>query len=97
MSFLPTFLRSLLLTVIISFIAPLVLLAGLLVIVCLIGYVPGLEIIGQTGVTDLWKFLSIFGNGSPIEGAIVIGVTCSLAGALFDTYTFYSYQNLNDH
>ncbi|HBE57320.1 MAG TPA: hypothetical protein DEG17_04085 [Cyanobacteria bacterium UBA11149] len=97
MSILLTLLRSLFLTILISFIVPIGLIAGSLGICCVIGYIPGLESIGQTGLTDLWKFLAIFGAGSAVEGAIVIGLTCSFAAALFDTYNFYSYQHSNNH
>ena len=93
MMIIQTLLRSLLLTVIISFITPVVLLTGLFSTLWAIGYLPVVDSIAQIGVTDLLKFLTIFGSGSPIEGAIVIGCTCSLVGALFDTYAFYSYQH----
>ncbi|MCP2731401.1 hypothetical protein [Limnofasciculus baicalensis] len=97
MSILPTLLRSLFLTILISFIVPIVFIAGVLGFVCVIGYIPGLETIGKIGLANLWQFLAIFGGGSPIEGAIIIGLTCSFAGALFDTYNFYSYQHSNNH
>ena len=88
-----TLLRSLLLTVLISFITPVVLLTGLFATLCGIGYLPVVDTIAQIGVTDLLKFLAIFGSGSPLQGIVVIGVTFSLVGALFDTYAFYSYQH----
>jgi len=44
----------------------------------------------------LLSFLAVFGTGSPLEGVLVIGMTCSIVGALFDTYAFYRYQSLND-
>lgn len=60
----------------------------------ILSYIPILEGMGQTGATQIWAFLAIFGNGCPLEGILVIGLACGLVGALFDTYTFYSYQNL---
>jgi hypothetical protein len=84
------------LTILLSFVAPIVVVTVLLAAISVIGYVPGLETIGQTGTTQLFKFLAVFGSGCPIEGVIVIGFTCSLVGALFDTYAFYRYQSLND-
>jgi hypothetical protein len=85
------------LTILLSFVAPIVLLIVLLLSVFLIGYIPGWENIGQAGTTQLLQFLAVFGSGCPVQGALVIGFTCSLVGALFDTYIFYRYQSLNDH
>jgi len=97
MSILPNFLRSLALTIFLSFVAPIVLVAVLLGAFAGIGYIPGLESVGQAGTTQLSQFLAVFGSGCPLEGLMVIGFTCSVVGALFDTYSFYRYQILNDH
>lgn len=97
MSILPNFLRSLVLTALLSFVAPIVLVTVLVVALSGIGYIPGLEVIGQAGTTQLLKFLAVFGSGCPVEGVLVIGFTCSIVGALFDTYAYYRYQILNDH
>ncbi len=97
MSIFPNFLRSLVLTILLSFVAPIVLVTVLFATISGLGYIPGLEAIGQTGTTQLLEFLTVFGSGCPLQGVIVIGFTCSLVGALFDAYTFYRYQSLNDH
>lgn len=97
MSIFPNFLRSLVLTILLSFVAPIVLVTVLLAAFSIIGYVPGLETIGQASTTQLLKFLAVFGSGSPVQGITIIGFTCSLVGALFDAYTFYRYQSLSDH
>ena len=97
MSILPNLLRSLVLTALLSFVAPIVLVTVSVVALSGIGYIPGLETIGQTGTTQLLTFLAVFGNGCPVQGILVIGLTCSLVGSLFDTYAFYRYQILNDH
>ncbi len=94
MSIFPNYLRSLLLTSILSFAAPILLLGGMLASVSILRYIPVLENIGQTSTAQILKFLAIFGSGCPFEGLMVIGFTCSIAGALFDTYAFYNYQNL---
>ncbi|NEO33717.1 MAG: hypothetical protein F6K36_25505 [Symploca sp. SIO3C6] len=86
MSMLPEFVRSLLLTIFFSFVAPIVLMIILLATFSVIGYIPGVATIGHVSAAQLLKFLAIFGQGCPFEGAIVIGLTCSLVGALFDTY-----------
>ncbi|HEY9603504.1 MAG TPA: hypothetical protein V6C85_17950 [Allocoleopsis sp.] len=96
MTILPNFLRSLVLTTFLSFVAPIVLVSALLMLALGVGYFPGLETIGQIGTSQLLSFLAVFGTGSPLEGAVVIGLTCSLVGALFDTYAFYRYQSLNN-
>lgn len=97
MTTLPTLIRSLALTTLLSFIAPVVLFLAFFAFVCTLSWVPGLETLGQTGANDLLQFLAIFGSGCPAEGLVVISLTCSFVAALFDTYAFYSYQHLNDH
>lgn len=96
MSILPNFLRSLLLTIIFSFVAPILLLSGALVSLALISYIPGLQGIGQATLGQILQFLATFGSGNPFRGLVVIALTCSLVGALFDTYAFYRYQSLRD-
>ncbi|MCA1993375.1 MAG: hypothetical protein LDL41_15245 [Coleofasciculus sp. S288] len=96
MSILPNFLRSLVLTTLLSFVAPIVVVIALLATLSIIGFVPGLEAIGQTGTAQLLNFLAVFGTGSPLQGVTIIGLACSFVGALFDAYIFYRYQTLND-
>lgn len=94
MSILPNFLRSLLLTSLLTFAAPILLVGGVLASLSILSYIPILEAMGQTGAAQVCMFLAVFGNGCPLEGILVIGLACGLVGALFDTYTFYHYQNL---
>jgi hypothetical protein len=94
MAILLNFLRSVLLTSVFSFITPILFVGGMLAAVSLVGYIPGLTIIGQSGAESIWQFLATFGSGSPLEGVWVIGLTCGLVGALFDAYAFYRYQSL---
>ncbi|MEB3355232.1 MAG: hypothetical protein VKK04_00695 [Synechococcales bacterium] len=81
-------LRSLLLTGIFGFILPVFViglgLAGLLII----GVIPVFEHIRQIGLTYLTAFLREFGSGHPVQGVLVLGITSSLVGVLFDTYNF---------
>lgn len=86
MSILPDFLRSLLLTSILSFVTPIVLIGVGWTSLALISYLPSLQTIGQSGIAQIWDFLATFGDGHPWQGCLVIGVTCSLVGAMFDTY-----------
>ena len=94
MSILPNFLRSVMLTIVLSFVAPISLVGGALVSLALIGCIPGPKAIAQLIAEQILQFLATFGSGSPFRGLIVISLTCSLVGALFDTYAFYRYQSL---
>jgi len=95
MSSLPVFIRSLLLTTVLSFVAPLVLISGIMVSIFLSGYLPGMAGISQAGATIVRNFLATFGSGCPMEGLVTIGLACSFVGALFDTYAFYRNQILH--
>ncbi|NEQ67230.1 MAG: hypothetical protein F6J86_43890 [Symploca sp. SIO1B1] len=95
MTILPRFLRSLALTTLLSFVTPIVLVTMLLTAISVVTFVPGLQIIGNTGTTHLLDFLAAFGKGSSLEGVLVISLTFSLVGALFDTYAFYHYRIFN--
>lgn len=96
MSILPNFLRSLLLTIIFSFVAPMLLVGGGLVSVTLISYIPGLQGMARTIASAILQFLATFGSANPFRGLVVISLTCATVGALFDTYAFYRYQNMRD-
>lgn len=88
MSLLPSLLRSLLLTCIITFLAPVLLIGGLLLLLLFAEQVPTLEPIGQSTLQQVVHFLNIFGNGSAFRGVVVIGMVCSLVGMMFDAYSF---------
>lgn len=94
MIILPNFLRSLLLTIVFSFVAPILLVGGAIVSLSLIGYIPGPEGIAEAIAEQILQFLATFGSGNPFRGIVVISLTCSLVAALFDTYAFYRYQSL---
>lgn len=83
-----SYLRSLLLAVLLSFLTPIALIGSAIVVLLLIGSVPGLMLFGQACATQLLYFLATFGNGSAWEGVIVIGCACAVVGGLFDTYIF---------
>jgi len=96
MSILPNLLRSLLLTSIFSFLAPVLLVGTILASLALLGYVPGLEVFGKAGLEQVAQFLKVFGSTSALRGLVTIGIVCSVVGILFDAYTFYRYQNLRE-
>lgn len=93
----PNFLRSLFLTCVLSFSAPVLLTGVALASFALLGCLPILEAMSQASALQILQFLSVFGSGCPFDGLIIIGVTCGLVGALFDTYNFYRYQTLRGH
>lgn len=89
------FFRSLLLTSTLSFVAPVLLIGIAIASLSLINYIPITEVISRCATERFVQFLTTFGDGSAIEGTVVIGLTCSLVGVLFDTYAFY-YQCLRN-
>lgn len=85
------FLRSLLLTIVFSFAAPLLLIGALLITLSLIGCVPVLQGITTLIANLILDVLATFGSGSSLQGLVTIASTCSFVGVLFDTYVHYRY------
>jgi hypothetical protein len=96
MSILPSFRPTLALTIVFSFIAPIFLVLGILVSFSLVGYLPGLAAFSTAMSQGVAEFLAAFGSGNSWRGIVIIGLTCSFVGALFDTYTFYRYRKLRN-
>lgn len=94
MSIFTNFLRSLLLTTVFSFMAPMFLVGGVLIFLCLSGFVPGLQGLTENIPSQILHFLATFGTGSPINGLFIISLTCGFVGGLFDIYAYYRYQIL---
>lgn len=94
MTIFTNFLRSLSITIIFSFVAPMFLVGGVLIVVSLMGYISGLQLVNEAIATNILEFLTIFGSGTPLRGLFVISLTCSFVGALFDTYAYYRCQIL---
>lgn len=94
MNVLTNFLRSLLLSMLFSFAAPMLFVGSLWAVVILVGYFPGLQELTQIIARHILQFLIVFGNGTPLQGVFVICLTCCFVGALFDTYAFYRCQIL---
>jgi type III secretory pathway component EscU len=87
----------LLIASIFSFALPVLLIGAMLVSFILVGYIPYLEALSRLGIEQILQFLSVFGSGNPFHGVLLIGIVCSLVGALFDSYTFYRQQNLRNN
>lgn len=85
-------LRSLALTVVLSFFAPMLLMSGSLVSTWLLTCIPGLELVGRIPTEMLLDVLGTFGGGCAFQGMLTIGLVCGFVGALFDVYIFYSFQ-----
>ncbi|BAY08055.1 hypothetical protein [Calothrix sp. NIES-2098] len=94
MTIFTNFLRSLVLTIIFSFVVPMFLVGGFLLILSLSGHIPGFQGITEAIATQIIHFLATFGSGTPLRGLVVISLTCSFVGALFDVYAYYRCQIL---
>lgn len=88
------FLRSLLLTIFLSFVAPMILVGALLLLLPLMGQLPPLQGASEAMASSVRHFLSVFGSGNPWNGTLTISLTCGFVGGLFDTYAYYRYQIL---
>ena len=88
-------LQSLIVTSMLSFMAPLFFLGLAVAGLSLSAYIPILTGMNQLLIEQILKFLGVFGNGSAVEGSLVIAIACSLVGMLFDAYNFY-YRSLRN-
>ncbi|NJR65794.1 MAG: hypothetical protein HC772_11450 [Leptolyngbyaceae cyanobacterium CRU_2_3] len=96
MSTLINLLRTLLITGILSFFVPFLLIGTILVGLMVVRHIPSVEMISTIGLDQILSFLIVFGTGSAIRGLFTISIVSSLVSVLFDTYTFYRYQILRD-
>ena len=90
------FLLSLILAALMSFAAPVILVGGILVVLFVVSYLPGLVEFGSQGAIQVLQFLATFGNGSPLQGMLTLAITVSIVGILLDLLNFYRYQSLRD-
>ncbi|WP_009543097.1 hypothetical protein [Crocosphaera subtropica] len=87
--------RSLFLSVLLSFVTPVLFVGGILGTLLTVSYIPGIAILGEIGQELMLSFLSTFGEGYPVQGMLTIGVTCAMVGGLFDVFNFYLYQDIH--
>ena len=73
----------LLLTVLLSFTAPVVVLTLGVVTISTVSLMPGLGAVGQQGYVHFLGFLETFGDGCPFMGILTIGSAGACAGGLF--------------
>ena len=59
MNIFPSFVRSLLLTTVLSFSTPVVVVGMMLALLSLVAYLPGIEAIAQTGSSLILQFLAV--------------------------------------
>lgn len=90
MSLLANLFRSLILTILLSFLAPIAVLGLIYSCLYIFSYLPLLSHFGQNGLNQIAEFLLIFGNGSIVGGAITIGCACAIVGGLFNLFNYYS-------
>jgi hypothetical protein len=89
MTIFANFLRSILLTIVFCFIAPMILMGAILSGLFAVAHFPGLRELSHAIASQILAFLSVFGSGIPFRGLTVISLTCSFVGGLFDTYVHY--------
>lgn len=87
---------SLLLSALISFGLPVVLISCTLLFLGIIGYIPGFFELSEQGIGSILDFLAVFGNGKSFGGILTLGFTVSIVGILLDILNFYRYQSLRD-
>jgi hypothetical protein len=87
-----TLLRSLLFSTLLSFVAPVLLVGSILAALLATSHVPGFTWVSQTVFSQILQFLTIFGDGYPLQGMLTIAFTFAFVGSLFDLFNFYVYQ-----
>ena len=86
--------RSLFVALCIGFLLPIVGIIMALTGLIVLRYVPGLLGVSQVGLQGLASFLMTFGDGSCIEGTLVIGGAFALVTLLFDGYVTYRHRTI---
>ncbi|MEM1367479.1 MAG: hypothetical protein AAGG02_05555 [Cyanobacteria bacterium P01_H01_bin.15] len=79
----------LLLTSVLSFLVPLVLVGLVLVIIMGLSHLPGVAHLGQASLAQTLTFLELFGEGSVLQGVLTLGFASSGVGVLFAAFNSY--------
>lgn len=85
---------SLLLTTLVGFATPIIICGVVLTFLAMASHLPEIAILGNYCYTQVWCFLTMFGNGSGGQGIITIALTFGFVGFLFESLNFYRYQTL---
>lgn len=85
---------SLFLTTLVSFATPLIIAGLILTVLAVASHLPEIAVFGEACYTQVWNFLSTFGDGSGIEGIMTIALVFGIVGFLFESLNFYRYQIL---
>ena len=87
---------SLVLTSLVGFMIPIVLAIVLLGSLSIVAHLDTLAIWADVAFGYICNFLAIFGEGSPLDGVIMIAIVSSIAGLLFEFFNFYRHHLLID-
>ena len=87
-------LPSLVVTVVMSSLAPVIVCGVILAIYSVLWLCPGMATAApQNGLKE---FLQVFGNGSAWEGIMIIACAFGFVGAMFETFNFFYYYQRNN-
>jgi hypothetical protein len=89
----PRFFPSLLITVTMGFLAPVVVFGLILTMAAAVSVCTGIPV--EVLIQSLADFLKVFGDGRIWEGILVIAIACGFVGGIFETFNFYYYQNIH--
>jgi Na+-transporting methylmalonyl-CoA/oxaloacetate decarboxylase beta subunit len=87
------YLRSLVTTIIITFLLPLILAAIGWLVLAALQQSWGINGLAQDLERQLLDILTTLGNGSPWQGVLTMALTSSVVGVLFDLYALYQNQS----
>ena len=87
---------SLSLAAFMSFTATVFLISCAIAVIGVVGYIPGFWELSHQMTLQIIKFLAVFGNGKPLQGAITLGLTLSIVGVSLDLLNIYRYQSVKD-
>lgn len=91
----PQLFGSLVLTLVICFVLPAVGLGVAFAALALGAWSP-LSTLSEIGKDCLMNFLITFGAGDSMHGVMIICLTVSIVGGLFELFTFYKHFHLNN-
>jgi hypothetical protein len=92
------YLYSIIMTLMVCFLLPLSGISALLGVLTVGQWIPAIAVANgfQVAWAGAMQFLATFGNGHPWQGLVVICLTISMVGGLFDLFALYKYQQFGD-